>query len=275
MTKELLDPSLGKIVSVITYDGTDFHLIRADAAGHLQVDTLSSALPTGAATSANQLTEITALQLIDDLRNALASVATDSLKTDDDALQTLVSAIALDGAGHPQVDVLTSALPTGAATSANQLTEITALQLIDDLRNALASVATDSLNVRDTTLEDLVRIYQRGKIKSLFTETVPGAGDAGNIVLVGTAVPPSRILVVTWASIKLASGSAAAGCLYAYVSAMYHEIVSRILFGPGSSFESMNDILIPPGDSLRAIFFGVGAGTACQLCYGGYYIETA
>lgn len=37
-----------------------------DSDGHLQVDTLSSALPTGAATAANQATMITALQLLDD-----------------------------------------------------------------------------------------------------------------------------------------------------------------------------------------------------------------
>lgn len=54
-------------------------LVTVDASGHLQVDALTSALPTGAATAANQTTEITALQLIDDLRDVLASVAADSL----------------------------------------------------------------------------------------------------------------------------------------------------------------------------------------------------
>lgn len=39
----------------------------------------------------------------------------------------------LDTDGHLQIDVLSSALPTGAATSAKQDTEITALQLIDDV----------------------------------------------------------------------------------------------------------------------------------------------
>jgi len=52
-----------------------------------------------------------------------------------------------DDSGHLQVDVVTSGLPTGAATSANQTTMITALQLIDDLRAALNSVATDELDV--------------------------------------------------------------------------------------------------------------------------------
>ena len=55
--------------------------------------------------------------------------------------------VLVDGAGNLQVDVLGSALPAGAATAANQVTEITALQLIDDLRNALGSVNTDDLQV--------------------------------------------------------------------------------------------------------------------------------
>lgn len=53
----------------------------------------------------------------------------------------------IDAAGHVQVDVVSSALPTLAATSTKQDTMITALQLIDDLRAALAAVGTDRLNV--------------------------------------------------------------------------------------------------------------------------------
>jgi len=52
-----------------------------------------------------------------------------------------------DAAGHLQVDVVASGLPTGAATSASQTTMITALQLIDDLRGALNSIHTDELDV--------------------------------------------------------------------------------------------------------------------------------
>lgn len=66
---------------------------------------------------------LTALQLIDDLRNALDSVDTDELV----------------------VNVDQSVLPTGAATAAHQATMITALQLIDDLRGCLNSVDTDVL----------------------------------------------------------------------------------------------------------------------------------
>jgi len=66
--------------SVLGYDGADYYVLRVDATGHAQVDVLASDLPAGAATAAHQVTQNTALQLIDNLVNALQSVATDRLK---------------------------------------------------------------------------------------------------------------------------------------------------------------------------------------------------
>ena len=109
----------------ITIDGVVYRTLRRDANDALQVAVASLPLPTGAATLAEQQTQTTALQLIDDLRTALASVALDQLRA----------------------DVISSALPTGAATLAEQQTQTTALQLIDDLRTALADVAGDELRV--------------------------------------------------------------------------------------------------------------------------------
>ena len=71
----------------------------------------------------------------------------------------------VDSDGHLQVDVLSNPLPTDAATATNQATMITALQLIDDLRNALDAVQSDRLNVN---------VYRDGasEVKSLTYITV-------------------------------------------------------------------------------------------------------
>jgi len=145
----LIGSIIGRIATLLGFDGTDFRPVKIDTAGELQVDVGSSALPTGAATLAEQQTQTTALQLIDDLRNALGSVNTDDL----------------------QVDVKTSGLPAGAATSGNQTTMITALQLIDDLRNALQSVAADRVLVRGS--DQLVSVL--GVLRSRTTGAVSGA----------------------------------------------------------------------------------------------------
>jgi len=65
--------------ATIVIDGVTYRVPLIDAAGHLQVDVVSSALPALAATSTKQDTMITALQLIDDLQKALASDGTDRL----------------------------------------------------------------------------------------------------------------------------------------------------------------------------------------------------
>lgn len=94
-------------------DGSNIFALHTDTAGDLQVDVLSSALPTGAATAANQTTGNTSLATI---------------------------AGAVSGT-EMQVDVLTSALPTGASTLAEQQTQTTALQLIDD---TVVTMGTDT-----------------------------------------------------------------------------------------------------------------------------------
>lgn len=70
----------GKILTLLGYDGTDFRNIHVDAAGDVQVDVLGSALPTGAATEAGLEALGDLLGLIALLRNALQSVATDTLR---------------------------------------------------------------------------------------------------------------------------------------------------------------------------------------------------
>lgn len=173
---------------VLTYGssdgGTTRQPVHTDASGDVQVDVLTSALPTGAATSANQTTANTALaaiqtavETIDNaiagtemqvdvltvpaplsvvgggleataMRVTLASDSTGVISVDDNAasltvdapeLTTLAGAVA---GTEMQVDIVTSALPTGAATAANQTTANTALAAIqtavETIDNAIA-----------------------------------------------------------------------------------------------------------------------------------------
>lgn len=95
--------------------------VRVDADGDLQLDILSSVLPTGAATAANQATANAALA----------------------AIQAAVELIDNMIAGNQaRVDVVTSALPTGAATATNQSTVIGDLNAINSLAGAVETVPT-------------------------------------------------------------------------------------------------------------------------------------
>lgn len=70
----------------------------------------------GGATAANQATMITALQLIDDLYNALNSVGLDELD-----VNVLILPGAIQGPGNPAVDSYTSAAVNLAASTADQV----------------------------------------------------------------------------------------------------------------------------------------------------------
>lgn len=122
-------------------DRTGRDLYMSAVLGHLHEAGMSDFL--------DLLTEATAyLQALTDLRNALNDVGTDEIRAlpayDGAAWQALLT----DAQRHLQADILSSALPTDAATAAHQVTQNTALALIEKLQAALESVNTDRLQVR-------------------------------------------------------------------------------------------------------------------------------
>ena len=123
--------------------GTDVLVaIAADSDGQLQVDVLSAALPSGAATEA---TLALVRAAVESLVDALVSQALDKLRVD------VIASLPAGTNNIGDVDVLSSALPTGAATEATLATlatEATADQIetaVEALANSLASIATDKL----------------------------------------------------------------------------------------------------------------------------------
>jgi hypothetical protein len=76
---DMLGETIGNILTAFGYDGTAFRNLTTDAAGHLQVDALTSGLPAGAATQATLALVLAELTLLADLTNALQSVAADRL----------------------------------------------------------------------------------------------------------------------------------------------------------------------------------------------------
>lgn len=131
-----------KGVLILGSDGVNARTVTTDTDGYLQIDVLTSALPSGAATLAEQQTQTTALQLIDDpvatVGSAITTKAFAIAGTDGADARILKT----DTGGELQVDVLTSGLPTGAATLAEQQTQTTALQLIDDSVATIGSAIT-------------------------------------------------------------------------------------------------------------------------------------
>jgi hypothetical protein len=109
--------------------------------GRVPVDVQTSVLPTGAATSANQATEIASLAVIEGAIGAegAAPPAGVALMGGTDSGGTQVHTVQVDNQGHLKVDVQTSALPTGAATLAEQQSQTALLTTIDTDTGAIAT----------------------------------------------------------------------------------------------------------------------------------------
>jgi len=236
----------GKLLTLLGYDGTDFRNIHVDAAGDLQVDVATSALPTGAATAAHQVTQTTALQLIDDLRTALNSVGTDELRVLAGVFGAAWKGIHVDVSGDPQVDVLSSALPTGAATAAHQVT----LQ---------------------ATFQDQAFTY-KGQIYERVTHVKVGAGDK---VLTGAAVPADEIWVVSGvAAYNWNTGVSALFLGFDKAATQYWiagtgALLARVAYNTYTSMYLVED------DKVACFFAGCVGGDNLALMYNGYKMTLA
>lgn len=171
--------------------------------------------------------------------------------------------MAVDLLGHVQVDVVTSGLPAGAATAANQATMITALQLIDDLRDALESVATDRLQVRG---EDQLFSY-REKLQLRDSDNPSGA----NGYLELGPVPAGEIWVVT-----LSGGRDNTRALTS-ISWAVRTGVAVVVYGGLTRAIAANEyvfwlgnIFLEENDHIRAYYIGSAAGDTVELTVFGY-----
>lgn len=133
-------------------DGTLARVLKTDAAGELQVDILTSALPTGASTSAAQVTMEAAINTLLKPANTLAAVTTVGTVTTVSAVTSITNSVTIkadtainqtnalkvDGSAVTQpISAASLPLPTGASTSANQTTTNASLASIDTKTPAL------------------------------------------------------------------------------------------------------------------------------------------
>ena len=148
---QLLDDAVGtdgaasptKGYAVGGTDGTNYQIMKMASDGAVQVDIESSALPSGAATEAKQDTQITSLGTINTSVNTLLKPAdTLTAVTTVGAVTAITNALPAGTNNIGDVDVLSSALPTGAATSALQSTIDTSINTLLKPASTLTAVTT-------------------------------------------------------------------------------------------------------------------------------------
>jgi len=169
----------------------------------------------------------------------------------------------VDAAGHLQIDTLTSALPAGAATAANQVIINTTVGLVALIRNALQTVDTDRLIVRG---ENQLHSFgaRLGEVK---TGIVSGAGGTFD----SDTPPAGAIWVVTNIS-AVDVTTATTGHQYTLIKVgddptFYTEIAA---FVAGAFSYYHHWLWMVPGDIVRILFVGSLAGDTCQIHLAGY-----
>ena len=236
--------------------GATMRAISIDGDGHQQVDVLSSALPTGASTSALQGTANGHLSTISGDTTSLdgkvttcntgavvisssalpSGASTSALQTSGNTTLTSIDtriadsvnagsttfgeaasgrivtysfgrdasggnmkAISIDGDGHQQVDVLSSALPSGASTSALQGTANTSLATIAgdttslDSKLILPAALTSGGSLKTAILEDSSKTFATSTLMS--TVTIAGGANTNSSTLdLGTTNPPDDVM---------------------------------------------------------------------------------
>jgi hypothetical protein len=193
IVEEALSPDGGALPAQLKvaggYDGTNVQVLKTDAAGELQVDVLSSALPTGAATEATLSTLATEASLAG-LNSVVATELTlNAINTSTAALANCVDVAEL------QVDVVTSALPAGAATETTLSTLATEATVA-----TLATEATVSTLATEATVSTLATEATLSAIDAKIIEA-----DTDNVTIVSSVLPTGAATEATLANVATSS----------------------------------------------------------------------
>lgn len=232
----------GKPVMPFGSDGTDWYALLIDALGHLQVDVVSAALGSGGATEA---TLLLIKGYVDTLETLLAGGLPAALDTG--ALKTKEQ----------------SPL-TGFATSANQATMITALQLIDDLRNALGSVATDKVLVASKSGDKLF-----GFESIVEAQLANTALAAGTNALAGASVGAGKIWKITQCGIMYSGTVPASMVVYVNGLAVYLFLLDQKSPVSNQWYMWNGEVYLQVGDFMEAVVYGATLNDAFFFRYAG------
>lgn len=175
----------------------------------------------------------------------------------------------VDAQGDVQVDVLTSALPAGAATSAKQDTMITSLQLIDDLRAALASVNSDSLVVRATdSLGNHLDGYYADISEGGTDTNAAGGANSKNLTTVPAGYAYVYTSLVMWNANNTTTQDARVigGAATTYAMRVTNAVANQSVTYQGK-------IIVPAGYNLRFVWGNCTAGDDIIWSASGYSIK--
>jgi len=175
-----------------------------------------------------------------------------------DALTAILHALGSVNTDDLQVDVKTSALPDGAATLTEQQTQTAALELLEDLRGPLASIATDRLQVRGQ--DQLFSYYSA--LNSIRSAALSGANG-----YLDSATPPAG---QSWKITNICVVDATSPCtairFYTRVGVTTYDLHwDTAAFAAGERHTWQGEVYLDAGDVIRVYFIGALAADTCVI----------
>ena len=248
------------------YDGANVRAIKTDAAGELQVDISTSALPSGAATSALQTAGNNILTTIDADTSSLAGAVSGSeLQVD------VVASLPAGSNNIGDVDVLSSALPTGAATSALQTSSEAILTTIDADTSTLAGAVSGTEMQVDVVASLPAGSNNIGDVDVLSVVPGVGATNLGKAIqspqgTTDTGVPALVVRNDTLADLSGADGDYAPIQVNA-TGAVYTEVHSSALPSGAatSALQTSGNNILTTIDADTSSLAGCVSGTEVQV----------
>ena len=260
----------GSVAMGLDSDNNDLQFIAVDANGHLQVDVLSGGGNTntevthdaalGATPTSQKGTILAAFAGTPSVTAndacLLACTTTGALKVDNSNLTTLAGAVS---GSQMQVDIVTSALPSGAATSAAQSTGNTSLATIagavsdthmqvDILTSALPSGAATST----------AQSTANGYLSTIATEITTADTSLGTIA---GAVSDSQMQVDIVSSATLAVTNSGLTDLAAAIGTDGSDSVTSTMAVGGTDGSSLQALSVNSSGVLNTKFADVTSGT--------------
>ena len=201
-----------------------------------------------------------------------------------DSVNSVWVKLLVDSNGKVQVDTKSSALPIGASTSANQTIMITALQLIDDLRNALGSVNTDDLQV---DVKDIVdgEIKNYGDVNGswkkqplifgytdTYYEKITADSAGTSLLILGTAVASGYIHIVRNCGIRNQDGDMASGGALYVSDGTTNYIIQQSISSFAQWFGMFwnGKVVLKQGYYIVGEALGIASGETIELTISGY-----
>jgi len=191
------------------------------------------------------------LTLLTECRNSLA------------ALEALLDALGSVDTDDLQIDVKTSALPAGASTLLEQQTQTTALQLIDNLQDALASVATDALQVRGS---DQLFTFQN-TLLDVTTDTISGAQG-----YIRSHSPPAGTIWAITNITALDNTNPITRVVFEVDRSGFTPYLgdSIAIAAPYNAAYWQGQVWITPAETIYCVYLGALAGDSCRIDLHGY-----